>query len=197
MNCPDIAQLCPLYLSGELDAPRMDEFAVHLKTCSACAREVGQHMELDRRLRAAVLAEEIDSRRVDSRVRESITRPQRWLRAGSVAAAILLGMVGYQGGSGRTARLYTDAARDHRREVVERQHRTWYFDQQEVQALADREGVSPAVVSALAANGYRLECGKLCRLDGGPFLHLVYSDGERPLSIFVRPRDADAPAGPL
>ena len=77
--------------------------------------------------------------------------------------------------------------------VVDREHRTWYLDEQAVRALADREGVSPSVVSGLAANGYRLECGKLCRLDGRPFLHLVYANGARKLSVYVRPRDADLP----
>ena len=196
MNCQDVQQLCPLYLSGELDGPRADEFAAHLKTCSACATEVEQQVELDRKLGSIVRSEEIDSSAVDNRVRKMIARPRRWFAVGSIAAAVLIAMVGYQVGWGRTARVYADAARDHRREVVERQHRTWYFDPEEVRALAGRAGVSSSVVGALAANGYRLECGKLCRLDGRPFLHLIYSNGSRELSVFVRPGDADVPPGP-
>jgi hypothetical protein len=49
--------------------------------------------------------------------------------------------------------------------------------------------MSPAPV------GYRLEHGKLCRLDGRPFLHLVYTDGANEVSVFLRQWDSEPSTG--
>ncbi len=45
-------------------------------------------------------------------------------------------------------------------------------------------------MAALAPAGYRPEHGKLCRLNGRVFLHLVYTDGAHEFSVFLRERDA-------
>lgn len=47
---------------------------------------------------------------------------------------------------------------------------------------------------SLAPVGYRLEHGKLCRLDGRPFLHLVYTNGANEVSVFLRPWDDPEPS---
>ena len=55
MNCNDVQELSPLYRAGELDAERAAALAAHLDGCRDCARDV----ELDERLRKAVLAEPV------------------------------------------------------------------------------------------------------------------------------------------
>ena len=70
MNCPDISELAPLYLAGELDRPRAAQFDAHLKTCPECFRELETQSRLDVRLREVLLAEEVDVVRVNRRVRE-------------------------------------------------------------------------------------------------------------------------------
>jgi hypothetical protein len=47
----------------------------------------------------------------------------------------------------------------------------------------------------LAPAGYRLEFGKLCRLDGRIFLHLVYTRDGREFSAYLRRPDAEPLAG--
>jgi hypothetical protein len=79
-----------------------------------------------------------------------------------------------------------DAARDHRVEVVEHQRRTWLTDAAVIEALAERRGLSAPGAEAIAPAGYRLERGKLCRLGGRVFLHLVYSNGAREFSFYLR-----------
>lgn len=182
MNCDEVIPLSPLYRSGELDPDRAAAFAAHLGTCAAC--------ELDLHLREAVLAEPVETAALDRRIRQQITlKPRhtvRWLiAAAAVAAAIVIAILFL-----RTPRVYADAAEDHRLEVVERQHRSWLSSEREVKSLAEQHGVAAPIVSDLAPGGYRLDCGKMCRLDGRAFLHLVYTNGAERFSVFLRPRDS-------
>ena len=43
-----------------------------------------------------------------------------------------------------------------------------------------------------AIAGYHMEHAKLCRLNGRIFLHVVYSDGSREFSLFLRQPDSQA-----
>jgi anti-sigma factor RsiW len=196
MNCNDIAELSPLYLSGELDAPRAAPFAAHLKACPSCALEIERQRELDARLREGVLASEPATGALDSRIRQRISaerrsKTARWvLAAASVAAILLIVGLGLRMlPTHEPLRVCADAARDHRNEIVLRQPRTWIRDQSGIQAIAARLSLSPSAIPSFAAAGYHLERGKLCRLDGRAFLHLVYSNGAGEFSFFVRPRD--------
>jgi negative regulator of sigma E activity len=47
----------------------------------------------------------------------------------------------------------------------------------------------------VAPAGYRLVEGKLCRLDGRLFLHLVYANGLANFSVFLRRPDGKASVG--
>lgn len=197
MNCSEIAELSPLYLSQELDAARMAGFARHLDACPSCAAEIARQMELDARVRDTVLGEKIDAAAVDRRVAGQITADSsirhKWqwgFVAAGTAAVLLAGTLGY-----RTflqpaiPSSCSDVAQDHRMEVVGRQPRVWRSDRGEIGALAVRLGISPSVV-ALAPVGYQLEHGKLCRLGGQVYLHMVYSDGAREMSLFLRQKDS-------
>jgi len=202
MNCKDIATFCPLYLSGELDAPRTLTFAQHLQTCEACAGEIEEQTRLDALLRSSVLYEQIDSAALDQRIREHIAseRPAfsiRWLAAAAgIAAMLLAGTLGYRAVvASHPPPLCVEAARDHRNEVTDRQLRRWLTDPKAIADLARKIGLPESLVTAPVAAGYRLERGKLCRLDGRTFLHLVYAQGAREFSSYLRLLDAQPRAG--
>ncbi len=204
MNCTDIASLTPLYLSGELDRARAAEFSAHLVSCAACMREIQRQTEMDALLRAGVLAEQTGTEALDRRVRDQIAREpaprsgagSRWLVAAGVAALLLAGGFGYRAWrSMQPGGLYTDAARDHRSEVVNRQPRRWLTDRAAIETLARQRGVPAGAIAGTAPSGYRTEHGKLCRLDGRIFLHLVYTDGAHEISVFLRERGAEGLPG--
>ncbi len=202
MNCRDIADLEPLYLSGELaaeeDPARAAAVRAHLTVCETCARNIEKQMELDRVLSEGVRSEPIDNSALDQGVLARIAATQRprmmWIAATAAMAAIVaLGVFGSQVLMMRPSTpLCTDAAKDHRDEVVNGELRAWRHTIPEIQVLADRPGVG---VPVSAPPGYRLERGKLCRLEGQVYLHLVYSNGAQEFSLFLRHRGAEMPPG--
>ncbi len=210
MNCSDITEFAPLYISAELDSRRAGEFDAHLKSCPACMGELETQARLDERFREALLTEKIDVSRVNRRIREliaaessgpvaapSLPRPRRWMAASmGIAAAFLLLAAGYRLLPGRVARVYADAGRDHQLEVVEQQPRPWITDPEKIAALAEQQGI-PGSVPLELDSSYHLERAKICRLDGRLFLHLVYSDGSREFSLFLRQRDGQHLTGAI
>ena len=68
-----------------------------------------------------------------------------------IAAAFLLLAAGYLLVPGHVARVYADAATDHRMEVVEQQPRHWMTDPAAIAALGEKLGISDAVPPELAA----------------------------------------------
>jgi hypothetical protein len=71
----------------------------------------------------------------------------------------------------RVPAAFHEAARDHRLEVVEHRPRRW-------------QAKAPEALPAAPAN-YRLEHSKICRIEGKPVLHLVYTDGSHEVSVYV------------
>jgi len=199
MTCKDVAALSPLYLSGELDSSCAAEFEGHLEACANCAREIRELKEMDARLRGAILAEPLETYGLDRWVRENVARRGYWRgvsSAASIAAALLIAGIFYRV-SLSAAKVYTDAAMDHRREVVERQARRWISDGAAIEAMALGQGVATSAIHAPESGGYRLERAKLCRLNGRIFLHLVYTDAGRECSIFLRQREGEPVSGPV
>jgi anti-sigma factor RsiW len=185
MNCADIEELAPLYLSGEMEESQRRVVRAHLAQCRICASEIDRQMALDARLRHAVSTELPDSVGVERSVRGRIRVERAW-RFAAVAAAVLLAVfLGYRA-LRPVSRLYIDAALDHRLEVMEHQPRRWRSDPAEIEKLASRFQLSN--VGALAPAGYRLEHAKMCGIDGKPALHLVYTNGSEELSFYVRTR---------
>jgi Putative zinc-finger len=213
MNCSDISELAPLYITGELGVARAAEFDAHLKGCVACLRELQRQARLDAGLRDAVLSEEINATNVDRRVRQLIAasggvllvdpkrspRSHRWVMAAlGVAALLLLVLGGYRALLGtHVAKVYADAARDHKFEVVDRQPRKWSVHPDALAALAAKEGVPFLAVQALASGNYKLERTKICYLDKHLYLHMVFLDGAQEFSVYLRPRDNQPLAGTL
>jgi anti-sigma factor RsiW len=208
MNCSDIHELAPLYVCGELEPARAAEFDAHLKSCSSCLQELEEQSRLDARLRQALLAEGVDVQRVNRRIRELMTAesiqptvipaPRRSMRgivvAAGIAAAFLLAAGVYLMAPGRFSKVYADAAEDHQSEVIEHSPRRWYVEPDQIVKFEQYLGISLNVPQELAG-GYRLERGKICQLDGKLYLHLVYTDGTREFSLFLRPRDGERLTG--
>jgi anti-sigma factor RsiW len=182
MNCKDIADLAPLYLSGEMEQNARDLFRAHLDECRSCALQMEHQVAMDGRLRDAFSSALPDATAIEQTVRKHIAgeRSRRWMMVAASAAAVLVASVlGYR--TLRPERLFSDAAEDHRLEVVEHQPRRWRTDPAEIGKLAARYGLSNVSVPA----GYRLEHAKMCGLDGEPALHLVYTNGVQEFSVFV------------
>jgi anti-sigma factor RsiW len=211
MNCGDISGLTPLYLSGELDRTRAGAFDAHLKSCPECLEELARQAQVDARLREGVLSEGVDASAVDRRVREQIAAEsgaealprarkhvprRRVIAVLGAAAALLLAALGYRLLLGpQLTRVYADAARDHRREIVEQAARQWVVDPVEIGAMAERRGVPGSAVLALAAQGYHLDRARLCLVGRRIFLHLVYSANGQEFSVYVRQRDDETLPG--
>jgi anti-sigma factor RsiW len=196
MNCKEVVELSSPYLSRELAADCMAEIRKHLESCPACAGELDQLSEIDARVRDSLLAEPINTTVVDRRVRKNIAPPsRRWISvAASIAAAVVIAVTAYQVSSG-SDRTCAAAASDHRVEVVDGERRTWLVDASAIGQLAEKQGIDSSAVRRLASEGFQLERGKLCRLNGRIFLHLVYSSGGGAVSVFLRPHDAAWAAG--
>jgi anti-sigma factor RsiW len=183
MNCKEIEELAPLYLSGELEEHRKVLFHTHLAECRSCAQLMEQQSAMDTRLRKALCAGLPDAGKLERSVsrRISVERSRRWVLA-AVAAVLVIGAVlGYR--LWRPEHLYRDAAFDHRLEVVEHQPRHWQTDPAEIEKLAARYQLHD--VASLAPAGYRLEHAKMCGIEGKPALHLVYGNGVQEVSLFV------------
>jgi hypothetical protein len=124
--------------------------------------------ELDAQLREAIHSEPLDTTRLERAIRAQTKRSYwRWYAAAAAMAAAILLTIAVR----RVPAAFHEAARDHRLEVVEHRPRHW-------QSNAP-DGVT------LAPAGYRLEHSKICRLEGKPVLHLVYTDGAREVSVYV------------
>jgi len=197
MNCSEITTLAPLYLSGELDRERTASVVAHLRICPACARDIEQQRDLDARVRAALLAEMTDAERLNPRIHRRITvaeAKRRVITLGLVAAGIVLatGFLFYRFVAPPVSVLAKAAVSDHRREVVEKRVKRWRSAPADIDALIHRQGIPATALQSLAAAGYRLDRARLCRLDGNIYLHLVYTDGSREMSVFLRPRKGEA-----
>jgi len=187
MNCRDIEEFSPLYLSGELEEGQRALFAAHLAECRSCAAEMNRRVGLDARLREAVSSELLDATAMQRSVRGRIVAKRRLQLAAVAAGMLCAAVLGYRTlRSQSVARLYADAALDHRLEVMEHQPRHWRSDPAEIEKLAARFELPD--VAALAPQGYRLEHAKMCGIEGEPTLHLVYTNGAHEFSVYVRGR---------
>jgi len=190
MNCKEIEELAPLYLSGEMEEDRKVLFHTHLAECRSCAQQMERLSAMDARLRKALCAGLPEAGALERSVSRQIAqkRAEWWQLIAAVAAVLLIIAVLNYGifRPGPGARLFMEVTRDHRQEVIEHQPRRWRSGPSEIEELAARYQLRD--VAALAPAGYRLEHAKMCGLDGQPALHLVYTNGVQEVSLFVRSR---------
>ena len=187
MNCSEVKEGLPLYLSGEAEGESLEH---HLADCQECRRLVMGQRADDQRLRAVVLAENPDPTGILQNVRSrisSVAQPKtEWVKWGAVAAVLVAVLAGYGWHLGaRPSRIYTDAARDHRTEVMEHRARRWRTGP-ELVALTKRYALSESAIEQLAPAGYHLQHAKTCGLAGQYVLHLVYTNGVDEVSLYLR-----------
>jgi anti-sigma factor RsiW len=194
MNCREIEELAPLYLSEEIEEGPRALVQAHLAQCRSCASELDHKVALDARLRQAASMELPDAKAVERLVRGRIgvERARRFaLMAAAAAIVVFAAILSYRALRPEpVGRLYADAAVDHRLEVMEHQPRHWRSDPAEIEKLAARYELHN--VGALAPAGYRLEHAKMCGIDGKAALHLVFTNGSQEVSVYVRARSGVA-----
>ena len=150
-------------------------------------------MNIDDQLRHALFAETPDASGVVATVRTRI-RQEEQLRArqrlwlGIAAAALLTMGAAASWVAVRRAepKVLAAAVRDHRVEVLQNSPRRWKVSILAMQPLLEQYRVGWSDVQTLLPVGFVLAKVKECRIDGQPTLHMVFSDGLRNLSVFVR-----------
>lgn len=189
MNCADVLEFAPLYLSRELDPARVEQFREHLRVCPSCAHKMEEQKAFDSLFRESVLADSVDSASIERRVWRAITGDsrRRWVAVAAVAATLLVGALAVRTAlaPGMTP-FFAAAARDHHIEIVDAQPREWLTDRNQIGALAGGQGVSLSTLDSIASAGYQLQRIRLCFLNGQIFLHLVYANGSEDLSVYLR-----------
>jgi hypothetical protein len=147
--------------------------------------------ELDQRVRAAMLSEQIDTAPLERSIRERIRQPRvpRWALVAAAGLAVMIaGGAAYRSFvKSQIPPICVAAAQDHEREIVRGEPRPWLSDLSAIQSLAEKQGVPASAVTALGTTGYRLERGRLCFLQKQIFLHLVYTKDGSELSVYLRP----------
>jgi anti-sigma factor RsiW len=192
MNCAEVSALAPIYFTGEMTGEQRAAFDAHLTECRACRTEIEEQASIDGRLRALAAAETPDSSILEQRVRRGIANAKarrRWMLARIAAAVVLVSLAAAYGLFLRASekRMYVDAARDHQAEIVEGQPRHWRTSPADMARLAARDDLALAQLMAIAPRGYRLQRAKICGIMGEPMLHLVFTDGARSYSVYLRP----------
>lgn len=160
--------------------------------------------ELDQRVRAAVLSEQIDTAPLERSICARMSKRPMPHWAVSVSAGIAAGIVLVAAGGlayrqflgPLTPAVCVAAAHDHSHEVANGAPREWLSDLSAIQSLAAQQGIPAAAITALGTTGYRLEHGRLCFLKDQVFLHLVYTRDQEVFSVYLRRRDPDLQFGP-
>jgi hypothetical protein len=155
--------------------------------------------ELDQRVRASILSEELDTASLERSIRARMSKPSmpRWAvaAAAGIALAAVGGLAYREFFVPRTPPVCVAAAHDHNAEVANGLPREWMSNLSAVQALAAQQGIPAAAITALGTTGYRLERGRLCFLKQQVFLHLVYTKDDEVFSVYLRPHDSELQLG--
>ena len=200
MNCSEIQFLMPLYLSSELEATRLADFELHLQQCSACTRDMEYARHCDDLLRDAFCGQSLETEQLRARVWNQIrkTKRRRFLFGRSIytlpiAAALLLAItVGiYITFSSQT--VYAAAQDDHYIEVVQHEPRPWHETPEEIREFVTQEIGEADFLDRLTPAGYQLKGALHCYLLDQAYVHLVYQNDVREISIYVRHRGAELP----
>jgi len=211
MNCEEVSYYMPLYLSGELDAKAMAEFEWHLRACPACAEELQLQQQFDVVLRTAAAEHLPDARALRASVRRQMQLPQGWrgwlsgqhhLWLATIAALLVVtltaGLVYYSKRPIAPRDIYAAAAKDHFDDVVQRVPKLgWRTSPNEAATFAQEQFGDPGLIVRLAPLGYQFVRVRMCNLKGNAFAHLIYEDGMRQISVFVRRQEVVLPGAPV
>jgi len=206
MNCNETKFVMPLYLSSELDAKVMADFELHVQRCSACARELEYARHCDELLLDACREQPVDTLGLRKRVLSEISKSRHRRRflfrrpfyTLPIAAVLFLAIgigISYftlHGGSSQT--VYAAALDDHYEEVVQHAPITgWRETPHEIEAFVRQQLGDADFLDKLAPPDYRLTSARLCDLPDKPYVHLVYKNDAREISIYVRRKDVELP----
>lgn len=206
MNCSESKYVMPLYLSSELDTKLMADFELHIERCGACSNELESALHCDELLREAFREQPAATAALRARVRSQISGMRRgrrmrlWRPRYSLPVAALLflavsaGISWFilRGGSSQT--VYAAALEDHYEEVV--QHAPiegWRETPDEINAFVRKRLGATDFLDRLAPAGYGLARARLCDLSNKLYVHLVYRNETREISVFIRPNQTDLP----
>ena len=193
MNCSDVQYLMPLHLSGELDSAFIAQFERHVDECPACQKEIEEHQEFNKGIRAALLSEAVDTTAVHRRVLAEIngertvsifTTARHPFRVAFAIAAGLLIMLTIGATYGDNPR-YEQASLDHVKEVVRAEHVEWRTQSSSIGQLVSQCMTTPPQLRQLAIPGYQLLRGKECGIAKTPYIHLVYGNGAQQISMYI------------
>jgi len=153
--------------------------------------------DLDQRLRASILSEELDTGRLAAAVRNQIhsgrSRGWRWVLAAAASIALAIAASFAYRAFFVPPPICVAAAQDHEREIVKGDARHWLSELSAIQSLAAKQGVPASAIAVLGTTGYQLERGRLCFLKKQIYLHLVYSKDGAEYSVYLRPVTREAP----
>jgi anti-sigma factor RsiW len=210
MNCEEAKGLIQLYLDDELDARNTLATQQHLELCDDCSREFNVLLAQDRSLRRAAQAETIDSGDLRADILKSIARQEpaaqtttkisrapHWLKisararaAAVVALAIVAALIALRLGqtpqineSVCAAVIEDHTAHDSAGDMMG----AMIIKPEELGRFA-RAFARLNAVPDLSAFGYDNPQGRICKLGGIDFLHLIYyQPAQEPLSLFICP----------
>ena len=206
MNCSEVEFVMPLYLSSELDATRMADFEAHLQQCGACATTLESGTHCDELLRDAYRGESVDTLGLRERVLSKISKSghrrrflfRRPFYSVPIAAVLLLasgiGLAYFtlRGSSSQT--VYAAALQDHYREIVKHEpFSDWPQTPEAIRAFVREQLGDANFLDNLTPAGYHLARAQHCDLGDKRYVHLVYRNEVREISIFVRRKDAELP----
>ena len=205
MNCSEARYYTPLKLSGELEGALLHKFDAHLFMCPSCRESLRNDTDLDISLRNAA-DERWDYGHVEARVLatirsegtpESRRRPLIWgLGAAAAFLTVVIALAFYLSPEPKSPlTIYRDAADDHRAEVAGHMKLKWEHDPAAILALVSRVGGAGIVTEQIAPPGFHLDRARICNLLSHKYVHLVYSDGEREVSYFIRSRNGEELTG--
>ncbi|HKT52393.1 MAG TPA: zf-HC2 domain-containing protein [Candidatus Angelobacter sp.] len=197
MNCDQIHETTPLYLTGELQGEALKEFSEHIAECGACAGNIESDRQIDDALRSALGDEMPNASAVVVRVRKQIDSHVPWWHAphlgwakiGLAFAACLvlaLASLGWLSTYRHQRAMAMAAADDHFNDLVLLRHSDWLVKPADMAALIQQQFPEHAgLLRLITPERSSLEKVRLCRLKQATYAHIVFKTGEVETSVFL------------
>jgi|SRR5947209_4619601 len=199
MDCKTVGEL--RNRQDRLTRFEREAFERHFSECVACHTECADTY-IDVIVRETVLADHFDTTAFERGVRSKMRRAERppwfrslqWQVAPLLALALLLLFLLLRPRA-VSPTILSEAIEDHSEEVVHHSPLEWTSDSGRIATLMYSWTGNAALDKRLAPAGFHLDRVRICELMNRTYLHLVYSDGAREVSIFVRKRDGESLTG--